>query len=134
LSHNDLLVTLTLSPTSTRLFGRHKCSICRASGLVQTGFSVNCPALASRGWGSCRESEFEGGPDQKACSRWRKLLPDNARAQYRIGADYLRTPRGGVEPIPNANKKLITDTSYPKPTLRELHWDCVAHGTTVSEE
>ena len=31
-------VTLTLSPTSTRLFGRHKCSIRRASGLVQTGF------------------------------------------------------------------------------------------------
>src|ERR1700722_3289612 len=40
LSHNNLLVTLTLSPTSTRLFGRHKCSIRRASGLVQTGFAV----------------------------------------------------------------------------------------------
>src|SRR5271163_2474558 len=38
LSHSDLLVTLTLSPTSTRPLGRHKYSIRRASGLVQTGF------------------------------------------------------------------------------------------------
>ena len=34
LSHNDLLVTLTLSPTSLYSLGRHKCSIRRASGLV----------------------------------------------------------------------------------------------------
>src|ERR1700679_1259341 len=40
LSHNDLLVTLTLSPTSLSPLGRHKCSIRRARGLVQTGFSV----------------------------------------------------------------------------------------------
>jgi hypothetical protein len=36
LSHNDLLVTLTLSPTSTHALGRHNRSIRRASGLVQT--------------------------------------------------------------------------------------------------
>src|ERR1700678_148052 len=34
LSHNDLLVTLTLSPTSLYSLGRHKCSIRRARGLV----------------------------------------------------------------------------------------------------
>ena len=45
----NLLVTLTLSPTSTRLFGLHKCSIRRASGLVQTGFQVTCSALAPSG-------------------------------------------------------------------------------------
>src|ERR1700720_4010210 len=43
LSHNDLLVTLTLSPTSLYSPGRHKCSIRRASGLVQTGISVTRP-------------------------------------------------------------------------------------------
>jgi hypothetical protein len=41
LSHNDLLVTLTLSPTSTHPLGRHNCSIRRASGLVQTRLSTN---------------------------------------------------------------------------------------------
>jgi hypothetical protein len=39
LSHNDLLVTLTLSPTSTHALGSRKCSIRRTSGLVQTGFA-----------------------------------------------------------------------------------------------
>src|ERR1700721_3237163 len=43
LSHNDLLVTLTLSPTSLYSLGPHKCSIPRARGLVQTGFWVTCP-------------------------------------------------------------------------------------------
>jgi hypothetical protein len=41
LSHNDLLTTLTLSPTSTYARGLRKCSIRRASDLVQTELSVN---------------------------------------------------------------------------------------------
>src|ERR1700722_9865598 len=40
LSHNDLLVTLNLPPTSTHAPRCRKCSIRRASGLVQTGFQV----------------------------------------------------------------------------------------------
>src|SRR5271165_5518906 len=75
LSHNDLLVTLTLSPTSTHPLGRRKCSIRRASGLVQTRFSHTLfRALYLLYDGSCRPTGLE-----KRTRRLNRLLINAAR-------------------------------------------------------
>jgi hypothetical protein len=61
----NLLVTLTLSPTSTRPFGLHKGSIRRASGLVQTGIIGNLPTLTV-GPGNLPKTRLYGRSDRKS--------------------------------------------------------------------
>src|SRR6202035_2992214 len=106
LSHNDLLVTLTLSPTSTHALGRRKCSIRRASGLVQTGILVTCPCQSP--WaGNYRKSDFSSTTENHC----------------RIARD----PRGIVgflpnRPVPRTNGRPSTSTASL------VSWRCLEVG------